>query len=76
MRRLRSLNLSDVNRTLLRRQGVYVLGVLDAANLANELYASSSSHPFAIGDCILAKLNLLHPKMKPRRNINRRQEKI
>lgn len=44
----------------------YRYGILVAAELASD-YDGSSIHPYRLGDCILAKMNLL-PKAKIRKN--------
>lgn len=46
----------------------WVQGVLDACNMLDDLYSGCQAHPNLLGDCILAKLNLLSPKAKIRKN--------
>lgn len=47
------------------KRGEFRRGVLAAADVAQS-YDSSSTHPYRLGDCILAKLNV--SARKPRRN--------
>lgn len=59
-----------IKRPLLFDVPSYRYGILVAAELASE-YDSSSSHPYRLRDCILAKLNLL-PKSEIKKNKNAR----
>jgi hypothetical protein len=63
-RTLKDLNQYETNSSHLS----YYQGFLDAANLAGELYNSSSRHTHDLTDCILAKRNLLKRGSKIRRN--------
>lgn len=49
---------------------VYAQGFLDACNMLDEMYSSQSSHKYMMGDCILAKRNLLKPTKRVRTNPN------
>ena len=49
-------------------------GVLDAVTLVDEMYSSCSTHRYLLGDCVLAKLNLLLPGKRVR--INPRRIKV
>lgn len=60
----------DVKVTRLTKTGMYKMGVLHAAAIANT-YNSSTTHPYRLGDCIRAKLNLLDT-VKIQRNTERR----
>jgi hypothetical protein len=55
-----------IKRPLSIDQPSYRYGILIAAEIASE-YDGSSTHPYNLRDCILAKLNLL-PKSKMRKN--------
>lgn len=46
---------------------LYLEAVLRTANLAST-YNSVSTHEFDLGDCILAKMNLLKPGLRVRKN--------
>lgn len=71
---IKPIEASQLNSVNFLRDGSWKQGVLDACNLVNEMYSSSSTHPYLIGDCILAKLNLL--KKKPRKNPSFNKEKV
>lgn len=68
----RALSPKDLNPFIMKNtdDDRWALGVLNACNMMNEMYASSLIHPYLPGDCILAKLNLLKRGKKVR--INRR----
>lgn len=56
-------------RRLARRSEPFAIGALAAAAVAGD-YDGESTHGFRLGDCVLAKLNLLG-RAKPRRNRRR-----
>lgn len=68
---MKELTIKDLNPVLVARFGHAAIEVyLNMANLANESQLVNS-HEYAIGDCLLAKLNLLKKgkrirKHKPR----------
>jgi hypothetical protein len=45
-------------------------GFLDACNMLDEMYSSSSTHPYLLGDCLLLKRGYL-TKRQVRRNPKR-----
>ncbi len=51
--------IGQLNQAIVKRMPHYVRGLLDAANLIDEMYSSSSTHKYLLGDCLLLKLNLL-----------------
>ena len=55
----RELTEADVNPDLLRMNPEFVKGALAIANMINSNYAERDPHPYLIGDCAMAKLNLL-----------------
>lgn len=65
---MKELTIRDLNPTLLSMGFERAKGMLDLANLVNAMYARSSTHPYLIGDCALAKLNMLRKRKRPRRN--------
>lgn len=65
---LRALENKDLNQQVLKRRPGWVKGMLCAANLMNEMYSSSVLHPYLVGDCVLAKCNLLKRGRQIRRN--------
>ena len=65
---MRTLTEKDLNPVLLKKNPERAEGMLALANLANEMYAKSSNHPYLIGDCLLANVNLLKIGKKPRSN--------
>lgn len=68
MKALRDLTEGDLNQRTLHLRREWSLGMLEAANLINEMYSNSTIHLYAIGDCLLGKLNLLRKGSKVRRN--------
>lgn len=50
------------------KRGDFQLGAVAAAEVA-ETYNSTSTHPYRLGDCILAKMNI--GKQRPRVNVRR-----
>lgn len=48
-------------------------GAIAAAETA-EIYNASSTHPFRLGDCILAKLNVRHRKPRRNQQVQRRED--
>lgn len=52
-----------------QERAAFKLGIKIAADCANH-YNSSTTHPYKLGDCILAKLNQL-PKGKIKKNKDR-----
>lgn len=64
---MKSLTLTDLNQTLVRRDKVRATALMDFANLVNSLYGRSSTHPYLIGDCTLAKMNMLRAEKRVRR---------
>lgn len=65
---MRARTLEELNQPMLRHTGTaYAKGMLNAAALASE-YNSSSRHSHDLGDCILAKVNLLSHRSRIRRN--------
>lgn len=60
------LNLKDFS---FRQSGdSYARGFLDACNLLDDLYIGVCNHPNLLGDCLLAKANLLKSGKKIRKN--------
>ena len=69
---LTNRELSDLTPSIVARtQGGWVAGVLDASNIAGQMYNGSFAHDFDLTDCVLAKLNLLRPETKIRKNPRR-----
>lgn len=63
---------------MLRLKPEFVRGALAVANMINSNYAERDPHPYMIGDCALAKLNILklQPGVRSRgRVFNRRNAK-
>lgn len=65
---MRELDIRDLNQTLVSRGFERAKGMLDLANLVNIMYAKTSDHKYLIGDCALAKLNLLRKGKRVRKN--------
>lgn len=65
---MKSLLLKDLNPKIFKRRPEWALGMLDAANLINDMYSSCILNEYLIGDCILAKMGVLKPGKKIRRN--------
>lgn len=65
---MKELTILDLNRTMVIKNPVRAVALMDMANLINGMYSKSSSHPFLIGDCALHKINLLKHGKRPRRN--------
>ena len=69
VRPLRERNITELNTAALTNKCLACgSGVLAAANLASSMYNGVSAHKSDLGDCLLAKLNLLRPDLKVRRN--------
>ena len=68
---MRRRELKELNLTLVRLKPDYVRGFLQAVTLLDEMYSSCSTHPYLLGDCLLAKVNLLGKGRKIRRNSKR-----
>mgnify|MGYP001590397450 CR=1 FL=1 len=49
----------ELNQHIVKRSPEYAQGFLDAVSLLDEMYSSSSTHPYMLGDCLLWKVNLL-----------------
>lgn len=65
VRPLKSRLRKDLNKKLVARTGsTWADGALAAANLAGEMYNSTSAHPYDLTDCILAKMNLLARRVR------------
>jgi len=66
---MRPIKISDLNRAIVKRWGIdRSQGFLDACNIVNEMYSRSSTHPHLIGDCVLAKINLIRSNKRIRKN--------
>jgi hypothetical protein len=65
-----TLTIKDLNQVLLKLYPEHTKGVLDACNLVNDMYSSITMecHKYLLGDCVLAKLNLLKKGKKIRKN--------
>ncbi len=63
-KQLKDLTALDLNPSALKRRRTWAIAMLEAANLINETYSTSTIHLWAIGDCLLAKLNLLNRKVR------------
>lgn len=70
MGRIRPRKLAQLNQVLVKKRKDYIRGILDAANLIDDMYSSSSTHHYLLGDCLLLKLNLLR-KGQVRKNHRR-----
>lgn len=61
------MTMNKMNKKSFTRSKEYLRGVRDAAVIADD-YNSSTIHRYRLGDCILAKLNVI--KGEPRKNKN------
>lgn len=55
----KSRKLSDLNQHIVKRVPNWSAGVLDATQLLDDMYSSSATHKYLLGDCVLLKLNLI-----------------
>lgn len=61
-------SLNTQNRiTLLIRDPVRSEALMDFANMVNAMYGATSLHSHLIGDCVLAKLNMLRKGKRVRK---------
>lgn len=76
VRPLRERRLKELHKLAVKTHGtVRAQAILDAANLASS-YNCASTHSHDLGDCILAKLNLLSLRFRIRRNPCRPNAKL
>jgi hypothetical protein len=64
---IKSRTVGQLNHAVAGKRAGWVIGVLDAANMINEMYSSCTTHQCLLGDCLLFKLNLLK-KSQVRKN--------
>lgn len=69
---VKPLELSDLNPKIIRSEEARVAMLL-VCNVLNEMYSSSSTHTYLLGDCVLAKLNMLKKGKRVRINVRRVQ---
>lgn len=58
MKTLRERTEKELNQVLFKKNPERMRGLLDMANLLNE-WGGQIRHPYALGDCLLCKFNLL-----------------
>lgn len=71
---VKARTLSDLNRYIVKTKPNWVAGVLSASNMANEFPVSNNG--FLIGDCILAKLNLIKQRQMRKLRMTKEMRKI
>lgn len=65
---MRPRMVKELNQYIVKRNPEYVRGFLEATILLDEMYSSSSTHLYLLGDCLLWKVNLLGGRNRIRRN--------
>ena len=68
---MRARELKELNLVIVGQKPEYVRGFLEAAILLDDMYSSCSTHKYLLGDCLLAKVNLLNKKCRVRVNKRR-----
>jgi len=51
--------LDNLNPWIAARKPNWAQGMLDAAQLVDEMYSGTTTHKYLLGDCILLKCNLI-----------------